>query len=106
MKNNINKKARTKCVKNSQGKQSQQQKETALQQQQRTLFCQKHHKTYDVTDESNMNEPLIQNHTIEFHNTKHTYYRQVHQGVDGSSKVNKPRPNFLIKFQNTDYENQ
>ena len=60
-----------------------------MYQQQRTLFCQKHHKTYDVTDESNINDPLIQNHTAEFQKNKPTYYRQFHQGIDTSSKVIK-----------------
>ena len=92
MKNNINKKARTKSVKNSQGKhetQHQEEEEAAQLQmhQQRILFCQKHHKTYDVTDESNRNELLVQNHTSEFQNTKRTYHRQFQQTTDCSSKV-------------------
>ena len=59
------------------------------QQQQRTLFCQKHHKTYDVTDEYNINDPLIQNHTSEVYKNKPSYYRHIHQEVEASSKVSE-----------------
>ena len=95
MKNNINKKARTKCVKNSQGKhelQHHQEIEAAAQlnMQQRILFCQKHPKTYDETDEFVRNESLVQNHTSEFQNTKRTNHRQFQQATDCSSKVSPP----------------
>ena len=87
----LKKKTRTKSVKNSQGKTSYSLVEKDAmhqQQQQRTLFCQKHHKTYDVTDEYNINDPLIQNHTAEFQKNKPSYYRQLNHGIDRSSKVN------------------
>ena len=73
----LTKKARTKCVKNSQGKYEKEMRNTS--------FCQKHQKPY-VTDENNMYEH-VQNHT-DLQNMKPTY-RQHHQEIDSISRVNK-----------------
>ena len=98
------KKTRTKSVKNSQGKTSSHslvEKDVMHQQQQRTLFCQKHHKTYDVTDEYNINDPLIQNHTSEIYKNKPSYYRHLHQEVETSSKVSELHLNYVVVILTT-----
>ena len=78
----LTKKARTKGVKNFQGRNEQEKEVTPLH----TLFCQKHHKTY-VTDESHINEPQRIINNTKSKNAKPTY-RQHTQEIEANTKVN------------------